>query len=171
MAYRAYADWYLLVAAGLVGHGRTVRKALGDHRLHGAAFTAHGWSQYERAGFHLNLRKCIADDAARIAGMFTHLKQIARGETWWQLKAQAEWRKSGLGENREWHSGYFSYLAALLRSQHAGRRRLGLLVRGLFLALVPSSLFLKVWWLAHVGRPSLLGTSDRERLLSRRSTT
>lgn len=162
--YTTYPDSYLLIRGALLGHGVTMGTTLGAHRWHRGSSTADDWREFERAPFYLALRKHLAEDAVEIARRVHGSTLIANGETWWQLKAYAEWQKSGLGDSRQWFSIYIRFLAALLSSRLPWKKRMMLGLRGVVLSAMPRSLFVKAWWLTHVGRLSILRRSDRERL-------
>jgi glycosyltransferase involved in cell wall biosynthesis len=162
--YTTYPDSYLLIRSALVGHGASVQEPLGAHRWHGGSFTAYGWKQIDRAEFHLSLRKNLAEDASEVAQRVDGPEAVAKGSTWWQLKAQAEWRKSGAGDDGQWLNYYSRFVRTTLESQLPARRRIALIARAVGLALLPRQLFRKAWWIAHIGRPSLLRTGTRQKL-------
>jgi glycosyltransferase involved in cell wall biosynthesis len=162
--YTTYPDSYLLIRGALVGHGASVEKTLGAHRWHGGSSTAHDWSQFEHGRFYLSLRKYLAEDASEIARRVQGSTLIADTETWWQLKALADWRKSGLGRNQPWFATFVRFLGALVSSELPRKKRLLLALRGVVLSTLPRSLFVKAWWVTHVGRPGIFRKSDRERL-------
>jgi glycosyltransferase involved in cell wall biosynthesis len=164
--YTTYPDSYLLIRGALVGHGASVNKSLGAHHWHGGSFTAYHWSQFERASFHLALRKFLADDAKLIACQTRGFGPIAEGRTWWQMKANAEWQKSsnGRGSNGNLISLYGGFLRAVISSPLPVRMRYAQVLRATVLSVVPRRLFHRAWWITHVGRVSILKSDKRTRL-------
>ena len=161
--YTAYPDVYLLIRGALVGHGASLPLVLGAHRWHGNAFTAYHWKQFSRASFHLSLRKYLAEDASAIARQVEGTGPIAEGRTWWQMKARAEWEKSGVDGGGRWFSAFGRFLGATLWSELPTRKRFAVLSRGALLSLVPQRFFLRAWWITHVGRPSIVRVDHRRR--------
>ncbi len=162
--YTHYADSYLLMRGALEGRGASVGTPLGAHRWHRGSFTSYDWRQFYRARFHLSLRKGLAHDASMIAQRAGGPASVASAETWWQLKAEAEWRKSGLGDDKAWFPFLARSVRALVSTDLPAMRRLALALRACVLSLLPRSLFVKAWWVTHEGRLSILRTTDRERL-------
>ncbi len=162
--YTTYPDSYLLIRGALVERGLSVEATLGAHRWHRGSSTSHHWREFEHAPFYLSLRKHLAEDASHIARRSGGPPSIARAETWWQLKANAEWRKSGLGNDTRWLAISVRFLRALISSELPTTKRLLLALRGVLLSMTPRHLFTKAWWISHIGRPSILRSSERERL-------
>jgi glycosyltransferase involved in cell wall biosynthesis len=159
--YTAYPDVYLLIRGALVGHGRSVQKTLGAHRWHRHAYTAYHWRQFHRASFHLFLRKSLAEDASALARLVGQPGPIAEGTTWWQMKAMTEWERSSFDGGGEWLDRFRKFLSAAISSDLPVATRLGIVMRGATLSVAPKRFFHMLWWLTHVGRPSILRPSRR----------
>jgi hypothetical protein len=161
--YTTYPDSYLLIRGALAGRGASLEAVLGGHRWHPDSFTAHDWTQAQHASFYLSLQKHLAEDARDIARESRGPAPIATSATWWQLKAHADWRKSGVEGTQPWFWLSIRSIAALIRSDLPWMKRLALAVRAIIHSALPPSLFVKAWWATHFGRPNIRRKRESER--------